>query len=102
MPPGARSPLAAGSSLPLPEHTHGVEVRRIAPPSGLELRLQLLSRPHLEVLVVDDEPSAWRQRERAIDRSQTVGVQNVVVIQPSPALAVIAVRNVELRSCVTD
>ena len=51
---------------------------------------------HLQAGIVDDEASAWRERDRLVDRRQPLAKQLVIVIEPSPSLTVIRVGDVEL------
>src|SRR5262245_47689945 len=64
----------------------------------LEFGLQFLASVHPERGVVDDQTSCRRERNRTIDRTKTFGVRAIVVVKPTPSLAVVAVGDIELRA----
>src|SRR5262249_2913271 len=66
--------------------------------TGLEFGLQFLASVHPERGVVDDQTSRRRERDRTIDRTKTFGVRAIVVVEPTPSLAVVAVGDIELRA----
>ena len=84
------------ASFSCSEHTPRVEIRRVESPPSLEFRLHFLGRVHREDGIVHDKASLRRERHRAVDRSETFGVQPIVVVGPSPALTVVAVGDIEL------
>src|SRR5688572_12083298 len=94
---GARSPRGR-PSFARPEDSGWIEVGGVAAKPSFELRFQLIAAPHLEIRVVDDDPPVGRVCNRALHRFESLREQLIVLIQPSPALAVIAVRDVELRA----
>src|SRR5947208_11308548 len=48
-------------------------------------------------ILVHHQSSGRRERNGAIERLEPLSVQHAVVIEPPPSLAVVAVRDVELR-----
>src|SRR4029079_8121709 len=66
--------------------------------AALELRLQLVAAAHLQFRVGDDEATARGSGNRAVDGVQPAREQIPVDVEAAPALAIVAVADVELRA----
>src|SRR4029453_507277 len=80
------------------EDLQRVEVGCFPRDAAFELGLQSIRAVYPEIGIVDEQPMVGRQRDRPVNRFETLLKERVVVVDASPALSVIAVSDVELRA----
>src|SRR4051812_1777686 len=91
----AGTALRARHSFSGPEQAHRVQIREVALETTLQLRLQFVGGMHLQIGIADDEAAGWREGDGLVHRLEALRKQRLAAVQPSPALAIVTVRDVE-------